>query len=162
MSLDIVCKDKTEFTTWIEALKYLTKYGPPSDKSRTKVAVDKKAGRKSVTMKKIGSPTAGSVKPPTAGKPVDAAQMIKEKMEESNDAYAWGMAGWGQLGLGDEENRSLPTLMEAMLGKGVRTISCGYSHTAILTETNDCFTWGAGGCGRLGHVSTCGCSQNIV
>lgn len=138
-TLDIVCKDKAEFTMCIEAIKYLLKNGPPNDKDRTKLKRN-------------------TLKPGAVGEPKKIANKIVVKpkddvttlMEKSNDAYAWGMAGWGQLGSGDEGDKNIPTLVKSMLGKGVKFISCGTAHSAAITENDEIFTWGCGGCGRLG------------
>jgi alpha-tubulin suppressor-like RCC1 family protein len=151
LSLDIVCKDKTEFTKWIDGIKFLLKNGPPSEAARKSPDAKMKMSRKSMKVVKAGTNTSAPAGMAGAKKAVDAQQMLKERMEENNDAYSWGQAGWGQLGQGNEDNKLFPTLLESMLGKGIKYISCGHAHTAVITESNDIFTWGAGGCGRLGN-----------
>ncbi|KAF8702597.1 hypothetical protein HU200_032983 [Digitaria exilis] len=46
--------------------------------------------------------------------------------------FTWGNGKEGQLGLGDYLNRSSPTLVEALEGKHVESISCGYNYTAAI------------------------------
>ena len=45
-----------------------------------------------------------------------------------------------------------------MLGRGISFISCGTSHTVVLTANNEIYSWGSGGCGRLGH----GNNENVL
>uniref|UniRef100_A0A0A9ETR3 FYVE-type domain-containing protein n=1 Tax=Arundo donax TaxID=35708 RepID=A0A0A9ETR3_ARUDO len=46
--------------------------------------------------------------------------------------FTWGKGKEGQLGLGDFLNRSSPTLVEALEGRHVESISCGYNYTAAI------------------------------
>ncbi|XP_069506463.1 E3 ISG15--protein ligase HERC5-like [Ambystoma mexicanum] len=72
----------------------------------------------------------------------------------SGTVYAWGNNGAGQLGLGDIENRHLPTAVKALQCKSVECVACGAEHTAVLSKGGLLFTFGAGGHGQLGHKST--------
>ncbi len=67
--------------------------------------------------------------------------------------WAWGEGFYGQLGLGDTNNRLVPTLVgaeEVFGGSQVRTIACGYDHTLAVTEAGELWAWGEGAQGRLG------------
>ncbi|KAJ1272397.1 hypothetical protein BS78_06G199000 [Paspalum vaginatum] len=46
--------------------------------------------------------------------------------------FTWGNGKEGQLGLGDYLNRTSPTLVEALEGRHVESISCGYNYTAAV------------------------------
>ncbi|CAN6236033.1 unnamed protein product [Urochloa humidicola] len=46
--------------------------------------------------------------------------------------FTWGKGKEGQLGLGDYLNRSSPTLVEALEGRHIESISCGYNYTAAI------------------------------
>ena len=46
--------------------------------------------------------------------------------------FTWGKGKEGQLGLGDYLNRSTPTLVDALEGRQVESISCGYNYTAAV------------------------------
>ncbi|GJN01947.1 hypothetical protein PR202_ga19252 [Eleusine coracana subsp. coracana] len=46
--------------------------------------------------------------------------------------FTWGKGTEGQLGLGDYNNRSSPTLVEALEGRHVESISCGYNFTSAV------------------------------
>ena len=67
--------------------------------------------------------------------------------------WAWGWGSSGQLGLGDTNDRLVPTLVgaeEVFGGSQVRTISCGGVHTLAVTEAGELWAWGQGAQGRLG------------
>lgn len=65
---------------------------------------------------------------------------------------SWGMGRDGQLGLGDTEPRSVPTLVGGELeGKTVVSVSCGATHTAAVTDDGKVFSFGGGVSGQLGH-----------
>ncbi|GFP96700.1 probable E3 ubiquitin-protein ligase herc4 [Phtheirospermum japonicum] len=79
--------------------------------------------------------------------------------------YSWGNNNYGQLGLGDRENRSTPEIIEKFKVDSpweVYDISCGASHTALLAKRKKpseilesfCWTFGSGDNGQLGHGTT--------
>ena len=66
---------------------------------------------------------------------------------ESGALWAWGLLSSGQLGLGDINDRRVPTLVgaeEVFGGSKVRTIACGYFHTLVVTEAGDLWAYGHG------------------
>lgn len=69
--------------------------------------------------------------------------------------YAWGKNKYGQLGLGNTTNLPLPTsilpLSDPLNPKNVRCMAAGRSHSAIISEDGDVYTWGRGWDGQLGH-----------
>jgi RCC1 and BTB domain-containing protein len=72
---------------------------------------------------------------------------------EDGRAYSFGYSEYGQLGHGDKENRSTPTLIEALEGKFVVQVACGYEHSMALTSKGCVYTWRRGTHGVLGHGS---------
>jgi alpha-tubulin suppressor-like RCC1 family protein len=67
--------------------------------------------------------------------------------------WAWGAGYYGRLGLGDTNDRLMPTLVgaeEVFGGSQVRTIACGNDHTLAVTEAGELWAWGQGAQGRLG------------
>ena len=76
----------------------------------------------------------------------------------SGRPYSFGRGDFGVLGHGDEENRLVPTLIEALAGFRVREVRTSASvhsaHTAVLTTCGRLFTFGCGECGQLGHGNT--------
>ncbi|XP_068089297.1 probable E3 ubiquitin-protein ligase HERC3 [Hyperolius riggenbachi] len=71
----------------------------------------------------------------------------------SGAVFGWGKNSSGQLGLNDERVRESPCQVKPLRTQKVVYISCGEEHTAVLTKTGGLFTFGAGGCGQLGHDS---------
>ena len=69
--------------------------------------------------------------------------------------YAWGKNKYGQLGLGHTNNLALPTsilpLSDPLNPKNVRCMAAGKSHSAVIAEDGDVYTWGRGWDGQLGH-----------
>jgi len=68
--------------------------------------------------------------------------------------WVWGYGNSGQLGLGDDANRLLPTCVgaEAVFGGSqVLTADCSYVHTLIVTKAGTLWAFGFGGYGALGH-----------
>ena len=48
--------------------------------------------------------------------------------------YTWGYGLNGRLGHGDDENSSVPRLVEAFKGMKVTMVAGGLDHTLVLTE----------------------------
>ncbi|MEE6488184.1 hypothetical protein FKM82_015154 [Ascaphus truei] len=72
----------------------------------------------------------------------------------SGAVFGWGRNKFGQLGLNDETDRYVPTLLKSLRSQKIIYISCGEDHTAAQTKEGGVFTFGAGGYGQLGHNST--------
>ncbi|XP_009994266.1 PREDICTED: probable E3 ubiquitin-protein ligase HERC3 [Chaetura pelagica] len=72
----------------------------------------------------------------------------------SGAVYSWGKNGFGQLGLGDTEDRDCPAYVRALEHWKTVFIACGADHTAVLSKEGLVCTFGAGGAGQLGHNST--------
>lgn len=65
--------------------------------------------------------------------------------------FTWGHGLGGRLGHGDEENRTVPTLVAALAEVPVRSIACGAGHMAAISDMNVLYTWGKNAEGQLGH-----------
>jgi len=72
-------------------------------------------------------------------------------LDSSSEVYSWGEGKFGRLGHGTERNCHTPRLIEALLGKSPRQVSCGGFHTAVCTEDGSLYTFGGGEHGQLGH-----------
>ena len=103
--------------------------------------------------------TASSLAPTRVGglpapvRQVAAGYLHTGMVTEAGDLLMCG-GGWnGQLGLGDEDNRTTPTLVARALfhGGAVLMAACGRAHTAVLTEGGGVYTFGRGESGQLGH-----------
>ena len=65
-----------------------------------------------------------------------------------NELLGFGDNEYGQLGLGDNNNRNLPTLL--MKDNTIRQIVCGGYHSFILKESGELFAFGNNTHGQLG------------
>jgi hypothetical protein len=65
--------------------------------------------------------------------------------------WSWGKNDFGQLGLGDNDDREQPTPITAMNSK-VESVSCGDNFTICVTKLGTVYTWGRGENGQLGHT----------
>ena len=70
-----------------------------------------------------------------------------------NNIYSTGDNSYGQLGLNDEKNRLIFTKVNNSFlanGESIIQISCGASHTCVLTNLNNIYSTGENGFGQLG------------
>ena len=84
---------------------------------------------------------------------VDAGWAHTVALAEDGVLWVWGHGGWGRLGLGDTEDRLVPTRLGAQTmfgGSEVRMAACGYTHTLAVTKVGALWAWGEGSHGRLG------------
>ncbi len=70
----------------------------------------------------------------------------------TSNVYACGLNNMGQLGLGSLEpgHTGTPTLVTALEGKGVVTLSAGEHHSLALTDDGDVFAFGRADNNQLG------------
>ncbi|KAK6187712.1 hypothetical protein SNE40_005676 [Patella caerulea] len=66
----------------------------------------------------------------------------------NGEVYVWGGGDDGKLGLGDEQEHNIPTLLS--FDEKITCISCGYYHTAFVTESGKLYTFGETDEGKLG------------
>ena len=74
-------------------------------------------------------------------------------LTEDGVLWVWGYGNSGQLGLGDTNNRLVPTRLgagEVFGGSLVRMAACGFVHTLVVTVAGSVWAWGAGYGGQLG------------
>ena len=67
--------------------------------------------------------------------------------------YAWGDNECGQLGVGDDDDRAVPTLVPTTMldGKLAAQVSAGCDHTVCLTMDGALYSWGGNRYGQLGQ-----------
>ena len=66
--------------------------------------------------------------------------------------YCWGANVCGQLGIEiKKEGFPNPFILKSLNQIRIKTISCGNGHSLALTYNGDVYSWGADGCGQLGH-----------
>ena len=72
---------------------------------------------------------------------------------EDGRAFVWGRNESGQLGLGDRDNRQVPTeLVAKSVPEGTRFVdgACGKSHTVLITSDGEAYAFGSNKHGQLG------------
>ena len=68
--------------------------------------------------------------------------------------FACGLNNYGQLGVGDRENRTEPTLVPKLSNIGVVSIEAGEHHTVAMTSIGTVYVMGRGDQGQLGVLGT--------
>ena len=68
--------------------------------------------------------------------------------------FSWGLNINGQLGIGDYNDRNVPTVIESLIADPVSKISAGHSHSAIVTSDGKLYAWGANPDARLCRKTT--------
>lgn len=77
-------------------------------------------------------------------------------VHKSGALYSWGSGAAGRLGLdltegGDpQKDTHKPKVVQALLGRPVIRVSCGYSHSAAVVSGGDLFMWGSTATGKCG------------
>ena len=77
-------------------------------------------------------------------------QYVIASMHNSNKMYVWGSNSNGQLGLGYACRNIDVNILTLSTKSSIRTISCGGSHTFVLTMEDECYGWGSNRYGQLG------------
>ncbi|CAB3369693.1 Hypothetical predicted protein [Cloeon dipterum] len=73
---------------------------------------------------------------------------------EDGRCFTFGRNVKGQLGLGDEERRDIPTLVESLKDERVVGAACGRHHTLFLTDRGEVYSAGDNKCGQCGVGNT--------
>ena len=79
-------------------------------------------------------------------------------LTKCRDLYVWGGNNYGQLGLGDIRDRTLPHLMD-LSGLYITKVSCCGYHTVIITVRNEIYIWGRNAQGQLGLGDNIKCNS---
>jgi alpha-tubulin suppressor-like RCC1 family protein len=62
-------------------------------------------------------------------------------LTKKGEVFSWGANYSGQLGHGDEKDRTIPTKVESLDGIVIIKISCGSTFTVALTDKGEILTW---------------------
>jgi len=70
--------------------------------------------------------------------------------------YSFGKNDYGQLGLGDENNRDVPEKLTKLPIERATyiKIACGSYHTLLIDDKNQLYSVGLNHCGQLGLGNT--------
>ena len=60
--------------------------------------------------------------------------------KEDNKIFVWGINEYGELGLGDTENRTTPTELKSLTKVNVTSISCSYLAVLLVSGLSHRFT----------------------
>ncbi|QDZ17710.1 chromosome condensation regulation protein [Chloropicon primus] len=73
-------------------------------------------------------------------------------LSRSGEIYAWGENDFGQLGLGDRDNRNKPfAVLHRFTRSRIQSIAAGAKHSMALSEKGEIFTFGSNDCDQLGY-----------
>lgn len=83
---------------------------------------------------------------------VAAGQNHSACVLSNGDVYVWGCGDDGRLGFGRDECKMKPTLLTSLKEAQVRgrSIRCGARHTALISDMDLLYIWGANEFGQLG------------
>ncbi|XP_059433394.1 ultraviolet-B receptor UVR8 [Corylus avellana] len=70
---------------------------------------------------------------------------------EDGELYGWGWGRYGNLGLGDRNDRLVPENVSAVNGEKMVMVACGWRHTISVSSSGALYTYGWSKYGQLGH-----------
>ncbi|XP_064956129.1 ultraviolet-B receptor UVR8-like isoform X2 [Musa acuminata AAA Group] len=70
---------------------------------------------------------------------------------EDGDLYGWGWGRYGNLGLGDRNDRLIPEKVASIKGEKMVLVACGWRHTITVSSSGNLYTYGWSKYGQLGH-----------
>ncbi|XP_074307934.1 ultraviolet-B receptor UVR8-like isoform X2 [Silene latifolia] len=70
---------------------------------------------------------------------------------EAGELYGWGWGRYGNLGLGDRNDRLVPEKVAPFDGIKMNLVACGWRHTITVTTSGNIYTYGWSKYGQLGH-----------
>lgn len=86
-----------------------------------------------------------SVKMVAAGAEHSAAVTV------DGEIYGWGWGRYGNLGLGDRNDRLVPEKVSTVVGEKMVLVACGWRHTISACSRGGLYTYGWSKYGQLGH-----------
>ncbi|XP_059624484.1 ultraviolet-B receptor UVR8 isoform X3 [Cornus florida] len=70
---------------------------------------------------------------------------------EDGELYGWGWGRYGNLGLGDRNDRLIPQKVSGVNGETMVLVACGWRHTISVSSSGGLYTYGWSKYGQLGH-----------
>jgi RCC1 and BTB domain-containing protein len=71
-------------------------------------------------------------------------------LTQTGEVYAFGYNNRGELGVGNNTNQLIPTLVNGFNSEKIIAISCGTYHSLALTESGQLYSWGFNSVNQLG------------
>ncbi|MBA0799454.1 hypothetical protein Gohar_009970, partial [Gossypium harknessii] len=65
--------------------------------------------------------------------------------------YGWGWGRYGNLGLGDRNDRLVPQKVSTLNEEKMNIVACGWRHTISVSVIGGLYTYGWSKYGQLGH-----------
>lgn len=140
-TIDVVCFDKQQFDTWTSGLQALM------SGFNDRKAIDElyKSGKYGDDIDNHRAPLSEEI-------PLQLmAPNGQQCNEDACDLYTWGNGSTGMLGHGENAEENVPKVVEALQSKDVKKVVCGTTHTVVLTNEGEVFSWGSGYGGKLGQ-----------
>ena len=73
-------------------------------------------------------------------------------VDTNGSVYTWGKCHYGQLGHGEmDQDEHIPRLVKGLGGVAIESVGVGDSHVLAVTKDGNCYSWGVGFYGCLGH-----------
>lgn len=63
-------------------------------------------------------------------------------INDKGQVFGWGLNNHGQLGIGNKENTSFPTIIKKFEGIRIRQMAGGEHHSIAVTEDGQVYCWG--------------------
>ncbi|VAI56238.1 unnamed protein product [Triticum turgidum subsp. durum] len=70
---------------------------------------------------------------------------------EDGHLYGWGWGRYGNLGLSDRDDRSVPEKVSSVEGEKMALVACGWRHSVTVSSSGGLYTYGWSKYGQLGH-----------
>lgn len=70
---------------------------------------------------------------------------------EDGELYGWGWGLYGNLGLGDRNDRLVPQKVSSVDGEKMVLVACGWRHTISVSSSGCLYSYGWSKYGQLGH-----------
>ncbi|KAH7671086.1 Regulator of chromosome condensation 1/beta-lactamase-inhibitor protein II [Dioscorea alata] len=70
---------------------------------------------------------------------------------EDGELYGWGWGQYGNLGLGDRNDRLIPEKVSSVGERKMVLVACGWRHTITVSSSGGLYTYGWSKYGQLGH-----------
>jgi hypothetical protein len=118
-TLDIVCKDKREYKVWTVALKALMEGFTDAEAVLSYMS---HKGRRTKVEDKIAVH-------------IGTLTTRVEVKEDACDLYTWGRGDYGVLGHRENDTKSVPCVVESLLGRNIIQFALGFKHMLAVSGT---------------------------
>lgn len=145
-TLDLVCKDASEFELWTCILIGLYEQSFPKEILERSQEACLTASLRTTLTSTQREEILSSMDHETKGTEITAQKkklknshkdLLKEAITSQNELYTCGWNEWGQCCVEDTSDQYIPQVVPGLLGKGVADVSLGWSHSVIVMNSGD-------------------------